>query len=150
MTLNEGFVDLHESIVCTPGNWSPDEVRHPRWRATLRESYMDFDIYGEVVKRWNTRVAYTAGAELTLTDYLNYVMNAYSRLQKLELNTAPDLLTRIRDLWPLPPRRGVHLDEVRMCRGDLPWLDYLIRARETIDAIYPQIPPQPLLVPIKL
>jgi Fe-S-cluster containining protein len=150
MTLNDGAVDLHESIVCTPGNWTPEEVRHRRWVSMLRESYMEFDIYGEVVKRWNTRVAYAGGAELTLKDFLNYIMNAYSRIAEIERDTPPTTLSRVRETWPLPPRRGAFMDEVRLCRGDVPWLDYLMSAREAIDAIYPQLPPQPLLVPIKL
>jgi hypothetical protein len=109
---------------------------------------MEFDIYSEIVKRWNALVISSPDQSFTLSEYLSYLMNVYAALDRLEESTPGEELALTRRTWPLPPRAGARLEELRICRGDLPWLDYLVRARTVIDCFYPQIPPQSILVPM--
>ena len=148
MSIKRYEVELHENNICTPGSWSQEEIARPSWRAAVKQNYMEFDIYSEVAKRWNARVAHSLDQTFHLADYLEYLMNVYGLLDRLERNTPPDTLALIRRAWPTPPRSGGHYDELRLCQGDLPWLDYLLRAREAIDRLYPHIPPQPILIPM--
>jgi Fe-S-cluster containining protein len=148
MTLTDGKMALHDSIVCNPGSWPEEEIRRPQWRAVLTQSYMEFDLYSEVVKRWNALVAHSPDKSFTLAEYLSYLMNVYASLNSLEEATPSGELALIRRTWPVPPRAGAHLDALHICRGDLPWLDYLVRARTAIDYFYPHLPPQPILVPM--
>jgi Fe-S-cluster containining protein len=149
MTLNEGMIGLHKGIVCNPGSWPEEEIRRPHWMSLLKQSYLEFDLYSEVVKRWNALVAHSPDRRFALTEYFSYLLNVYAKLNSLEETIPTDELALIKRTWPVPPRTAAYLDELHLCRGDFPWLDYLVRARAAIDTFYPHVPPQPILVPMK-
>lgn len=148
MTIHAGRIGLHEHLICSPNAWSAEEMSRPTWLATLKRTYMEFDIYSEVVKRWNARVAHSPGETFTLHEYYSYLLNVYSKLAQLEAETPPDEMLQFLRSWPTPPRAGGSLEEMRLCRGDIPWLEYITRARAIIDLFYPHVPPQPVTVPI--
>jgi hypothetical protein len=109
---------------------------------------MESDLYTEVVSRWNARISHSPGESFTLAEFLSYLMNAHDSLVRLEEEIGLEEMDRIEATWPTPPRVAGNLEEMLMCRGDFPWMDFLIRARAEIDRFYPEIPPQPLIFPM--
>ena len=148
MTMSRGEVHLAEHAICPTGSWPQREMERPTWREAVKRTYIEADLYTEVVARWNARVARSPGHSFALTEYLSYLMNVHSSLSRLESDLGGARMARIESTWPTPPRVAGNLDEMMMCRGDLPWLDFLVRARAEIDHFYPEIPPQPVIFPI--
>lgn len=148
MAISRGEVRLSDHAMCPPGSWPQAEIERPTWRSAVKRTYLESDIYSEVVSRWNARVALSHGESFTLTEYLSYLINAHGGLMRLEAEIGEEEMTRVEATWPTPPRVAGNLEEMRMCRGDFPWMDFLTRARTEIDRFYPEIPPQPLIFPM--
>jgi len=148
MAIDKGGVRLSTHALCPPNSWSQREIERPTWLKAIKRIYIESDLYTEVVARWNARVAHSPGQSFTLSEYLSYLMNAHDRLVRLEEEVGEERMTRVEATWPTPPRVAGNLDEMVMCRGDLPWLDFLVRARAEIDRFYPEIPPQPIIIPM--
>lgn len=148
MTMTRGRVHVSDHNICPPNSWPQEEIDRPNWRSAVKRTYMESDIYSEVVARWNAMVAHSGGQSFTLNEYLSFVMNVHGRLLRLEEELGADEMARIEATWPTPPRAAGNLEEIRVCRGDFPWLDFLLRARAEIDRFYPAIPPQPAAFPL--
>ncbi len=150
MSIWNGVVYKTEESLCPPGAWPEDEPQRPGWRAALQRMYMHFDIYNEVVARWNAHVAKAGqqvqGIRFTLHEYFSYLLNVYDRLAALNRQIGDEELSRIQAGWPTAPRPQISLAELRIRTGQHPWLEYLMKAREVIDRFYPEIEPLPLLV----
>ena len=119
--------------LCPDGAWSDRDLLAPRRRRDVNRAEMQYDIYGEVVARWNARVeAIGAGRELSLGEYYTYLINVYDRLAALDGELEPDEWERVVMTWrtmPLPDR------------PEPPWIDYVDRVRALVDGFYPDIPP---------
>jgi Fe-S-cluster containining protein len=147
MSIWNGMVYKTEESLCPPGAWPEDEPQRPNWRAALQRMYMHYDIYNEVVARWNARVARAGpGMRFTLHEYLSYLLNVYGRLAALNSQLGDEQLVKVQASWPTVPRPSISLAELRVRVGQHPWLDYLMRARGVIDSFYPEVEPLPLLV----
>lgn len=147
MTLWRNTVYLRKDVLCPPGSWPMSEVKKPSWEAALRRFHMHFDIYREVVVRWNSRLMFApAGTRFRLPDYFNYLMNVYDRLALLDNELGERVIKNVQSVWPTLPRPSLGVEEVEVRIGELPWLDYLSRARQVIDTFYPEVPPQPMIV----
>jgi Fe-S-cluster containining protein len=181
------------NVLCPPDAWPEGEIRRPEWREAVQRQRMHFEVYYHVVARWNARVN-AAGAEqrfaaptyvatgrgdwratsapgrrFALREYLDYLLNVYTRLAALDAAVGEAELARVRDAWGIVPREGppapapavaavagdasqgegddlARLAALHIAPGAHPWLDYLRRARRVIDFFYPEIPPQPLSV----
>jgi hypothetical protein len=108
---------------------------------------MHFDVYREVISRWNARVkAAPAGTRYGLPEYFSFLMNVYDGLSILDAQVGEETLQVVEANWPTLPRPTVESSELRVKVGEMPWLDYLSQTREVIDRFYPEIPPQPLVV----
>ncbi|HYO49698.1 MAG TPA: hypothetical protein VEW94_07580, partial [Chloroflexia bacterium] len=108
--------------------------------------YMHFDIYNEVVSRWNARVGrMPPGIRFTLNEYFSYLLNVYERLDALATQVGEAELEAIQRSWPTAPRPNSDLEEMQVRSGERPWLDYLLRVRGVIDGFFPEVEPQPLL-----
>jgi hypothetical protein len=144
MTLRERAVAQRGDVLCPPGAWPPESLRRPGWRAALQRQRLHFDLYHEVVARWNARImAGAPGLHRPLREYLDYLLNVYDGLAGLAAATEPARLALVESSWGELPAPGD--DGAVRVRGDgLPWLGYLIAARRIIDRFYPAVPPQPV------
>jgi Fe-S-cluster containining protein len=195
MAFRHRHVVQRNNVLCPPDAWPEEEVRRPEWREAVQRQRMHFEVYYQVVARWNARVN-AAGAEkrfagptyvatgrgdwratsapgrrFALREYLDYLLNVYTRLAGLDAAVGEAELARVRDAWGIVPREGqpasseprpapagdeaapltadgerARLAALHIAPGAHPWLDYLRRARRVIDSFYPEIPPQPLSV----
>jgi hypothetical protein len=127
---------------CPPGSWPAATTRQPAWRAAARQMHMHFDIYHEVVARWNARVAAAPGRHFALRDYFSYLLNIYDALARLNADLGEAELAAVEASWPPVPRFGHDF----ATQGDRRWLAYVEQARALIDRFYPEIPPLPLMV----
>lgn len=146
MALREnGGVALRGEVLCAPGAWPERAMARPGWRAALQRQRMHFDVYHEVVARWNARVAARPEARYAARDYFSYLLNVYDRLAALDAEIGAAGVAEAQAGWPrLSGPRG-DLALLRAPGRCLPWLDYLEAARAIIDGFYPELPPQPLL-----
>jgi Fe-S-cluster containining protein len=129
--------------LCPPGSWPIVEIERPSWRDSLTRQHIHFDVYCEVVARWNAHVA-ASNKQFDLDDYLGYLMNVYDRLSVLDEEMGEDEIARVQIEWPGLPRESLD-GPLNTLRSQFPWLDYLLRAREVIDSFFPDVLPQPLL-----
>ncbi len=146
MSIKQLRVVQRTDALCPPDSWWPSDVAHPVWQGKLHELQMHFDIYAEVVARWNARVTVASAAQhFALADYLNYLINVYDGLHALESIFGPKSMEQLKAEWPNLPK----LEEgsaTMVIDGDEPaWYVYLTRARAVIDRFYPVLPPQRVL-----
>lgn len=130
---------------CPPGAWPLRAVTHPQWRVDLQWFQLRFDIYREVVGRWNARIASRPHLQFALPDFYTYLMNVYEQLAQLDSAVGPDALGAIAAEWPMPPHSPFLSGTVEIRAGQYPWLDYLLAARQIIDGFYPDVPALPLI-----
>lgn len=147
MALWDRTIFLRKDAMCPPRSWPLAQLQEPSWKVALRRFHMHFDMYREVIGRWNGHVALSPeGTRFKFSDYFNYIMNVYDRLALLDAELGEAALKEVEGGWPTLPRPSLEVDEFRVRVGELPWLDYLSRARQIIDSFYPEVPPQPLVV----
>jgi len=142
MTLFRNAVIQRKDSRCPPNAWSEEAKRWPSWRVSLKRMDMTFDVYHEVVARWNARVDQSPeGTTYPLTTYLNYLMNVYDRLGQLDAQLGEEALARVRENWAALPEHGDLSDE-SVNHDQYPWVTYLSAAREIIDEFYPDVASQ--------
>jgi Fe-S-cluster containining protein len=137
MSLWRGALYLRQEALCPPNSWPPDAVKPQPWRAALQRQHMHFDIYREVVARWNARVERSPGQRFALREYLSYLLNAYDRLVALFAATDDETMHRVEASWPTPPRPDGDLVTLWQGAEDPPWRQYLRRVRECLATFYP-------------
>jgi Fe-S-cluster containining protein len=146
MALWDRTTFLRKDALCPPNSWSLSELKRPSWTLALQRFHMHHDIYREVIARWNAHVTASAERRFGFSDYFDYLMNVYDRLAALDADLGEAAQRDVESTWPTLPRSSLDVDEVRVRVGELPWLDYLSRARQAIDTFFPEMPPLPLLV----
>ena len=144
MSMWSRVVAQRRETLCPPDAWPLKEVTHPRWAVALRRLCLDLDVYGEVVTRWNARVATRPGFSFALPEFFSYLLNVYDRLATLDESLGPERMAEVESTWPTFPRPA--LDDPaklqELAEQGVPWARYLIHARLAIDSFYPTIPPQ--------
>src|SRR5687768_15148998 len=83
MSLWSGVVALRRDVLCPTDSWPLEQVLRPHWNEKLRRLVFELDIYGEIVARWNARVAALPQVRFVLPEYFAYVLNVYDRLDAL-------------------------------------------------------------------
>ena len=143
MSLWSNVVALRRDVLCPPNSWPPPVIERPQWRRALGHLVFHLDIYGEVVARWNARVAAVPQADFVLPEYFSYLVNVYSQLDELNAQLGDAMMDTVLRTWPAFPRPA--LDDTTLTRyaTRVPWLGYFARARQVIDSFYPYVPPQP-------
>jgi Fe-S-cluster containining protein len=167
MSLLKGVVTQRGDTLCPPGAWPAPAVQRPAWRHALQRMRMHFDVYYEVVARWNARVAAGPGAGLGLGQYYSYLINVYDRLAALDATVGQEQLVRIRDTWGVVPAPADTSEasgapqasdaasgessgdsaaaaEVSVPGDAYPWLAYLSCARQIVDGFFPEVAPLPV------
>lgn len=143
MVLYRQRVVQRKDSLCPPDSWSEVEKLRPEWRAKLQRVDMAFDVYHEIVARWNARLEIApSGTTFPLSAYLNYLMNVYDRLAALDVQVGEAALARIEANWSSLPEDGNIAGE-NIDHDAFPWISYLGAAREIIDSFYPEIGPRP-------
>src|SRR5215218_5430339 len=99
-----GVVYKRADAACPPGSWPPDTQRRALWRESFQQLHMHFDIYHEVVARWNARVESYPGQHFALSEYFSYLLNVYAALDRLATATGPEMLAAVQASWPRVPR----------------------------------------------
>ena len=155
MALLRGETVQRDNVLCPPDSWPPDQVRRPAWRAALQRQRMHFDIYRQVVLRWNARVAAHPAHVFRLAEYFSYVLNVYDRLAGLDSELEPDELSRVQDSWGALPGSAVLQEagghgqrQIDVDSAACPWLDYALHAKSIIDRYFPEVEAQPLRLPL--
>jgi Fe-S-cluster containining protein len=121
------------SPLCPAGAWSEGNLLERRRRRDVNRAEMQYDIYGEVVARWNARVeAAGPGREFGMTEYYSYLINVYEGLARIDDALGPDEVERVVMSWRMAPRPE---------DPESAWLDYVDRARALVDSFYPDVPP---------
>jgi Fe-S-cluster containining protein len=143
MSLWNGVVGQQQKTLCPPNAWPLVEVERPHWHRKLTRLHMHLDIYGEVVARWNARVAAYPAATFVVFEYLSYLLNVYDRLAALDVSLEPETMDTVEASWPTFPRPALDSESLARRADHAPWLDYFARARDVIDAFYPEIAPLP-------
>jgi Fe-S-cluster containining protein len=138
MVLAPNGVALRDAPLCPPDSWSDDELGKRSWRLAVLRVTMQFDLYAEVVARWNLHVdAAGASRQFALADYLSYLVNVYDRLAALDRELGDEAIGRATLTWgyvPDPSRSTLRL-------ADIPWSAYFSHVRDVVDTFYPEIPP---------
>jgi Fe-S-cluster containining protein len=143
MIWQKGRIDYRPKALCPPGGWAEDEPRRASWRRNVQRTELCFDVYLEVLNRWNTRVKRAAGRSFHYREFYSYLLNVYDRLAALDATMSPAVLERIADTWAIFPGPDANLPDLRPQTEAHPWVDYLYRVREIVDTFYPEIPPLP-------
>lgn len=140
MSLMQGVVFERTKTQCPPGSWSPHAPKDPVWRTRLQRLHLRYDVYAEVVARWNARVELdTTGAVLTFFEYFGYVLNVYDRLTALDSILGEDTVSAVEASWPGIPRPD---DPAELpLREPGPWLSYFKEVRRLLDQVFPRVPP---------
>jgi Fe-S-cluster containining protein len=123
--------------LCPPDSWPMPEVNRPSWRQALRRQRLHFDVYDEVVERWNARVAARPERGFQLGEYLAYVLNVYDRLAALDRQLGSPALLDVEAGWPMPPRGVGRQTDPAPGEDTPPWLDYMRRVRRVVDDYRP-------------
>ena len=144
MSLWSSVVAQRRETLCPPDSWPLKEVTHPRWVVALRRLCLDLDVYGEIVSRWNARVATRPGVSFALPEFFSYLLNVYDRLASLDEALGPQVLAAVEASWPTFPRPAFDDPAAlqSLAAEGAPWARYFIHARQTLDSFYPTIPPQ--------
>lgn len=151
MSMHRGGVVQREDSLCPADAWPPAVVGRPSWRKALQRLHMQFDIYYEVIARWNARVAAASpDRHFMLFEFFNYLLNVYDRLIALEDEVGAEALANVQDNWGVFPKSRDEGTEIHIRVGEIPWLDYLTRVRQLVQEFYPEIgatqPASPVLV----
>ena len=143
MSMWSGIVFERDDPLCPPGSWPVEQVEMPSWRRAMHLQQMHFDVYCEVVARWNAHVrAEPPTTIFDLQQYYGYLANVYDRLAKMDAQLGEQALAGVQAGWPTLPREALTHDEKA---DEPPWFAYLSRARRLIDELYPGLPALPLL-----
>ena len=143
MSLWSGVVAQRKDTLCPPDSWPLAQVVRPHWHEKLRRLVFRLDIYGEIVARWNARVAALPSVTFVLPEFLAYMLNVYERLDAMERELGEETMGVVEGSWPAFPRPAVDAELVTRFAAQVPWLGYFARARAVIDSFYSQIPAQP-------
>lgn len=144
MSMWRDAVIQRRDALCPPGAWPVADIGLQPWRDALQRLLMRFDIYHEVVARWNARVAAGAPcASFTLLEYFSYLLNVYDRLAALDDEIGAPALATVQTEWRRLPEQATGSACATRSRDDVRWLRYFARARQIIDAFYSEIAPQP-------
>jgi Fe-S-cluster containining protein len=143
MSMWSKVVVQRTETLCPPDSWPMTEVQRPHWRTKLTLLCFHLDIYGEVVSRWNARVAAYPQADFVLMEYLSYLQNVYDKLHALGEALGPEVMEVVEASWPTFPRPALDEETVTKFADSVPWLGYFARARRVIDSFYKEIPSQP-------
>jgi Fe-S-cluster containining protein len=142
MSLWSGLVSERKDALCPPDSWSSAAVTRLSWRRGLQRLRMQWDLYAEVVARWNARVDVHPGERFSILEYYSYLLNVYDRISILDRELGDAVLSQAEADWPCLPRAP--LDPAALAAGgERPWLVYLARARRIVGAFYPELPPLP-------
>lgn len=138
MSIAGGAVVQRNDSLCPPGSWLAEDLALEHWRDAHRGLRRHWDIYVEVVKRWNARIdALPAGASSGLGDYVTYLLNVYASIEQLDASYPADEQSQIASGWRSAPDAS----------GAPPlWLRYFHDVRRIIDRCFPEIEPLPLMV----
>jgi Fe-S-cluster containining protein len=120
-------------VLCPDGAWSEGSLLERRRRRDVNRAEMQYDIYGEVVARWNARVeAAGPGREFSMVEYYSYLLNVYEGLARIDEALGPDAVESVVMSWrSMPPAE----------EPEPAWLGYVDRARALVDSFYPDVPP---------
>ena len=146
MGMWSNVVFQRNDTLCPPGSWPLASVVRPSWRTAMQRLRMHYDIYHEVVARWNARVAAAGpGAQFSLAEFYSYLLNVYDRLAALDDEVGEADLAQVQATWGALPERDPAASELRVRPGEFPWLDYVARMRQVVDGFYPEVEPLPLV-----
>ena len=134
-----GGITLREGPLCPEGAWPRSEQVRPYWRATVQRMEMAYDVYAEVVLRWNARVE-VASERATMNEYFSYLMTVYEQLAAVDAELGDAQMERIRETWRTAPTPESTPDEVRADPDAYPWIHYLDRAAAIVRELYPWVP----------
>ena len=127
--------------LCPSGSWSDADIGTPSWRDALQRLRMHFDIYHEVVARWNARVATAAArAQFDLREYFSYLLNVHDRLAALDDAMGAAALAEVQAAWPALPSPGDVAPSAAGSDGKAVWLQYFGRVRQIVQGFYPGTP----------
>jgi Fe-S-cluster containining protein len=140
MVLAPRGVMLREKALCPPNSWPESELSKRPWRRAVRRATFQFDLYAEVVARWNARVELAPPEyAFTLAEYFSFLINVYERVAALDAELNDDALAQIELTWGLVPDPAQ--SKVRL--EDLLWPEYHGRFHAIVDGFYPEVPPSP-------
>jgi Fe-S-cluster containining protein len=156
MALVRRDVVQRDDVLCPPDAWPAAAVQRPGWRAALQRQRMHFDVYRQVVLRWNARVVASPGRHFATGEYFAFLLNVYDRLARLDADLGEDGRPLVEDGWGLLPgategeRAGgapAAPRQVNVSPEDCPWLEHLLRVKSVIDDFFPHVERQPLRLP---
>lgn len=139
MQVAPGGVVVETRALCPPDGWSEEELTKRSWRRAVTRTTMQFDLYSEVVARWNARVRTRPSHTFALTEYYSYLINLYERVSDLDRQLDETARARLELTWgyvPDPARSKLRL-------ADFLWPEYLASFRAIVDDYFPEIPPEP-------
>jgi hypothetical protein len=77
-------VKRREDVLCPQDAWRDGLLQRPVWRERLLRMYVEYDIYGLAVLRWNYHVLHTPHRQsITALGFFNFLMHYYARLEPL-------------------------------------------------------------------
>ena len=134
-----GGITLREDPLCPTGAWTRSEQLRPYWRATVQKMEMAYDVYSEVVARWNARVEATPG-RATMNEYFSYLMTVYDAIAAMDAELGDAKMELVRSTWRTAPTPESTAEEVRAAPDAFPWLQYLDRVAAIVRELYPWVP----------
>jgi Fe-S-cluster containining protein len=134
MSLRQGLVSQRPDSLCPPDAWPAVELANPSWRLAAQRLRIRFDVYQEVVARWNGRVGMAEpGTSFVLAEFYSYLLNVYDRLAHLDARLGDVERAEIELTWGTVDRSVATQPR---------WVDYFVESRRVMDSFYPDVPPR--------
>ena len=126
--------------LCPAGSWVLDARQELEWRRSLNSGRMQFDIYSEVLARWNERVdAAPAATHFSILEFYAYLLNAYDRIERLTARIDAGEMDEIVATWPKLPRTDLLMTNARASREVPSWLRHLDAIQDVLGDFYPDL-----------
>ena len=134
-----GGITFRDKALCPEGAWPGNEVLKGFWRTAVQKMEMAYDVYAEVIARWNSRVAATPG-RATMTEFFSYLMSVYDLITAVDAELGEAHMVNVRETWRTAPKPESTPDEVRAELEGYVWIHYLDRVAAIVSEFYPWVP----------
>jgi Fe-S-cluster containining protein len=107
-----------EDVLCAEDAWRDGILQKPVWRERVMRQFVEHEIYGLAVSRWNFHVQHASQpGRITPLGYYAFLMNYYARLQPLRDSLSQADWTVMCEQWCESMREGsspLNLESERM------------------------------------
>lgn len=144
MAVRNADLAQRSDAMCPAGSWVLDERQKREWHRSLSLGRMQFDIYAEVLARWNARVdAAASGTRFSILEFFDYLLNVYEPIERLIESTGTEEIDDIVATWPIDPGTTDQVAGAGTSHEQESWIRYLRAVRDILGRFYRDVPLEP-------